>query len=83
MAANWEFQHFLDLPRCGFAVRGTATPLALPAHVAASTCFFSVVNIQIAIENGDFNGIYIVIQWNIHGIYPLVMTNIAIESGDL
>ena len=29
--------------------------------------------------SGDFMG-FLVIQWDIHGIYPLVMTNVAIEN---
>jgi len=34
---------------------------------------------------GFYSGLmgFIVIQWDINGIYPQVMTNIAIENGDL
>ena len=28
-------------------------------------------------------GFFVGIQWDIHGIYPLVMANIAIENGHL
>jgi len=48
--------------------------------MAMGMCY-PLVNIQKAIENGDFPiehgdlmGLKIVIQWDINGIYPLVMS---------
>jgi len=40
--------------------------------------------VKIAIENGVLMGYMMVIQWDLMGyvmVYPLVMTNIAIENG--